>query len=132
MFYILGNLKKNHSIFIVNFIVSGPIIWTSLHDYQKDRVLILLDPSKDPRGAGYHTIQSSIAVGSGGISGKGWTEGTQSHLDFLPETTTDFIFAVIGEEFGLLGCTTIIILYLIIIGKGLAISLNAPSNFGDC
>ena len=127
----LGGISKKIILFLLLiFIVSGPIIWTSLHDYQKERVLILLDPSKDPRGAGYHTIQSSIAVGSGGIAGKGWTEGTQSHLDFLPETTTDFIFAVIGEEFGLLGCTTIIILYLIIIGKGLAISLNAPSNFG--
>ena len=78
----------------------------------KKKVLILLDPSKDPRGAGYHTIQSSIAVGSGGISGKGWTEGTNL-IRFLPETTTDFIFAVIGEEFGLLGCTTIIIFILL-------------------
>ena len=74
------------------FIVSGPIIWTSLHDYQKERVLILLDPSKDPRGAGYHTIQSSIAVGSGGISGKGWTEGTQSHLDFPTRNNNRFYF----------------------------------------
>ena len=82
---------------------SLPLLWSMLHDYQRQRVLTLLDPTQDPLGAGYHIIQSTIAVGSGGLAGKGWLNGTQTHLDFIPERTTDFIFAVFGEEFGLIG-----------------------------
>ncbi|WP_297455407.1 FtsW/RodA/SpoVE family cell cycle protein, partial [Ferrovum sp.] len=80
-----------------------PLLWPLLHGYQKKRILIFLDPTQDPLGAGYHTLQAMIAIGSGGVLGKGWLQGTQSHLDFLPEHTTDFIFAVFGEEFGLVG-----------------------------
>jgi rod shape determining protein RodA len=91
-----------------------PLAWSLMHDYQRTRVMILLDPSQDPLGAGYHTIQSTIAVGSGGWFGKGWLEGTQTHLDFLPERTTDFIFAVYSEEFGLLGNVILLLLFLLV------------------
>ena len=87
-----------------------PLLWHFLHDYQRQRVLTFLDPEKDPLGAGYHIIQSEIAIGSGGLFGKGYLNGTQSHLQFLPEHTTDFIFAVCGEETGLIGCTALILL----------------------
>jgi rod shape determining protein RodA len=106
-----------------------PLAWSLMHDYQRTRVMILLDPSQDPLGAGYHTIQSTIAVGSGGWFGKGWLEGTQTHLDFLPERTTDFIFAVYSEEFGLLGNVILLLLFLLVIGRGLMITVNAPSVF---
>ncbi|MEJ2308134.1 MAG: rod shape-determining protein RodA [Gammaproteobacteria bacterium] len=101
-----------------------------LHEYQKRRVLTLLNPQNDPLGAGYHIIQSTIAIGSGGIYGKGWLNGTQSHLDFLPEQHTDFIFAVIGEELGLVGITIMMMLYLFIIVRGLYIAIMADSSFG--
>lgn len=107
-----------------------PIMWSLMHDYQRRRVLTLLDPSQDPLGAGYHTIQASIAIGSGGAFGKGWLRGTQSHLDFLPERSTDFIFAVFGEEFGLFGNVILLSLYLFLIGRGLFISYNASTLFG--
>ena len=106
-----------------------PFLWSSLHDYQRQRVLTLLDPMQDPLGAGYHTIQSTIAMGSGGVIGKGWLNGTQSHLEFLPERSTDFIFAVYGEEFGLLGNLVLIALFMLLIGRGLVISANAPTAF---
>ncbi|ARU32408.1 rod shape-determining protein RodA [Sulfuriferula sp. AH1] len=108
---------------------SMPVLWHFLHDYQKRRVLTLLDPSQDPLGAGYHIIQSTIAIGSGGGFGKGWLNGTQSHLDFLPEHTTDFVFAVFGEEFGLLGNILLLLLYLAIIARGLTIAASAPTLF---
>jgi len=107
-----------------------PLLWPMLHDYQRKRVLILLDPSQDPLGAGYHTIQAMIAMGSGGLAGKGWLNGTQSRLDFLPERHTDFIFAVFGEEFGLLGIVLLVLLFAAIIGRGLVIAVNAQSLFG--
>lgn len=106
-----------------------PLAWSLMHDYQKRRVLTLLDPLSDPLGAGYHTIQSSIAVGSGGVFGKGWLQGTQTHLDFLPERTTDFIFAVFAEEFGLAGGLVLFALYLWVIGRGLVIAANASTFF---
>jgi rod shape determining protein RodA len=106
-----------------------PFLWGSLHDYQRQRILTLLDPSQDPLGAGYHTIQSTIAVGSGGWLGKGWLSGTQTHLDFIPERTTDFIFAVFGEEFGLLGCVVLLALFLSVISRGMLITANAPTMF---
>jgi rod shape determining protein RodA len=108
---------------------SLPLMWSVLHDYQRQRVLTLLDPSQDPLGAGYHTIQSTIALGSGGLVGKGWLSGSQTHLDFIPERTTDFIFAVYSEEFGLIGNAVLLILFLLVIGRGAAISSNAPSLF---
>ena len=107
-----------------------PVAWSFMHDYQRQRVLTLLDPTSDPLGAGYHIIQSTIAIGSGGIIGKGWLNGTQGHLDFLPERTTDFIFAVFGEEFGLAGNIILLVLYLAVIGRGLYIAGNATSLFG--
>ncbi len=106
-----------------------PLVWNLLHDYQRKRVLILLDPSQDPLGAGYHTIQATIALGSGGLAGKGWLHGTQAQLDFLPERHTDFIFAVFGEEFGLLGILLLLILFLAIIARGLVIAAEAQSMF---
>jgi len=100
-----------------------------MHDYQRQRILTLLDPAQDPLGAGYHTIQSTIAVGSGGWLGKGWLNGTQTHLDFIPERTTDFIFAVFAEEFGLLGCLLLLVLFLLVISRGMVITAQAPSLF---
>jgi rod shape determining protein RodA len=106
-----------------------PFAWGMLHDYQRQRLLTLLDPSSDPLGAGYHIIQSTIAIGSGGILGKGWLKGTQGQLDFIPERSTDFILAVFGEEFGLLGNLLLITLYFIVIGRGLMIAMNASTIF---
>jgi rod shape determining protein RodA len=104
-------------------------LWGMLHDYQRKRILTLLDPTQDPLGAGYHIIQSTIAVGSGGISGKGWLNGTQAHLEFIPERHTDFIFAVYSEEFGLLGNLVLLVLYTLLIGRGLMIAANAATVF---
>jgi len=109
---------------------SIPILWYFvMHDYQKRRVLTLLNPDNDPLGAGYHIIQSKIAIGSGGLFGKGWLNGSQGQLEFLPERSTDFIFAIIGEEFGLLGALTILLIYLFIIGRGLYIAVTAQDTF---
>jgi rod shape determining protein RodA len=104
--------------------------WVVLHDYQKHRVCTLLDPSSDPLGKGFHTIQSMIAVGSGGLYGKGYMKGTQTHLDFIPERTTDFIFAVYAEEFGLYGGVMILVLYGLLIARGLTIATRASTQFG--
>jgi rod shape determining protein RodA len=110
-------------------IAALPFLWSAMHNYQRQRVMTLLDPMQDPLGAGYHTIQSTIAMGSGGVLGKGWLNGTQSHLEFLPERSTDFIFAVYGEEFGLLGNVVLILLFMLLIGRGLIIAANAPTLF---
>jgi rod shape determining protein RodA len=107
-----------------------PLLWPFLHDYQRRRILTLLDPSSDPLGAGYHIIQSTIAVGSGGLAGKGWLNGTQSHLEVIPERHTDFIFAVFSEEFGLIGNITLLVLYTLLIARGLMIATNAATLFG--
>ena len=114
----------------VAFGASLPFVWNMLHDYQRKRVLTLIDPSSDPLGAGYHIIQSMIAIGSGGPTGKGWLSGTQTHLEFIPERTTDFIFAVYAEEFGLLGNLILLALYLLVIGRGLMIAAKATTLFG--
>jgi rod shape determining protein RodA len=106
-----------------------PFFWSHLHDYQRKRIEILLDPSQDPLGAGYHTIQATIALGSGGVTGKGWLNGTQAQLDFLPERTTDFIFAVFGEEFGMAGNLILLLLFSLIIARGLVIAAQAKSTF---
>ena len=107
-----------------------PLMWSFMHDYQRRRILTLLDPSSDPLGAGYHIIQSTIAVGSGGLAGKGWLNGTQAHLEFIPERHTDFIFAVFSEEFGLIGNITLLVLYTLLIARGLMIATNAATLFG--
>jgi len=108
---------------------AGPFVWQHLHDYQRERILTFLDPARDPLGAGYHSSQASIALGSGGVVGKGWLNGTQTHLDFLPEKHTDFIFAVFGEEFGLVGCIWLTILYMLLIGRAMMITANASTMF---
>jgi len=108
-----------------------PVLWFFLmHDYQRDRVMMLLDPESDPLGAGYHIIQSKIAIGSGGLRGKGWLHGTQSQLEFLPERHTDFIFAVLAEELGLVGVLLLLLLYLLLIMRGLIIAARAQTTFG--
>ncbi|VTU07027.1 rod-shape-determining protein RodA [Actinobacillus indolicus] len=115
-------------VFLAGFI---PIMWFYLmHDYQKTRVMTLIDPEKDPLGAGYHIIQSKIAIGSGGIEGKGWMEGTQSQLEFLPEPHTDFIFAVLSEEHGMIGVLILLVIYLFIIARGLMIGAKSGTAFG--
>jgi rod shape determining protein RodA len=108
---------------------SLPLLWSVLHDYQRQRVLTLLDPTQDPLGAGYHIIQATIALGSGGFFGRGWLNGTQAHLDFLPERSTDFIFAVFAEEFGLFGNLVLVTLFLFVIGRGMFITFNASTLF---
>ena len=106
-----------------------PVIWHFLHDYQRQRVLTLLDPQSDALGAGYHIIQSQIAIGSGGVFGKGWTNGTQAQLEFLPERSTDFIFAVIGEELGLLGLVALLAGYVFIVARGLYMATQCRDAF---
>ena len=108
---------------------AAPVVWYLMRDYQRQRVLTFLDPEKDPLGAGYHIIQSKIAIGSGGLYGKGWLNGTQSQLDFLPERHTDFIFAVLSEEFGLIGVFVLLLLYLFVIARGLYIATRAQDTF---
>lgn len=108
---------------------AAPFAWSMLHDYQRQRILTLIDPEADPLGKGFHIIQSTIAVGSGGILGKGWLNGTQAHLEFLPERHTDFVLAVLSEEFGLVGVAVLIVLYALLIGRGLLIASNAPTMF---
>ncbi|MCM1511924.1 MAG: rod shape-determining protein RodA [Oxalobacter formigenes] len=108
---------------------SLPLVWSMLHDYQRQRVMMLIDPSSDPLGKGFHIIQSMIAIGSGGVTGKGWLKGTQAYLHFVPERTTDFIFAVYAEEFGLTGNVILLILYLALIVRGMTITMQASSLF---
>jgi rod shape determining protein RodA len=106
-----------------------PILWHFMHEYQRQRILTMLNPENDPLGSGYHIIQSKIAIGSGGIYGKGWLNGTQSQLDFLPERSTDFIFAVYGEEFGFLGVVALLLIYLFIVLRGLQIATRAQDSY---
>lgn len=108
----------------------APVLWHFMHDYQRQRVITFLDPELDPLGTGYHIIQSKIAIGSGGLFGKGWLNGTQAHLEFLPERSTDFIFAVLGEEFGLFGIGVIVVIYSFIIVRSLYIAAQAQDTYG--
>jgi rod shape determining protein RodA len=129
---LLAGLRKR--LIFSAICLAVPSIWGFWHfvmlQYQKQRVLTFLNPESDPWGSGWNIIQSKIAIGSGGIYGKGWLLGTQSHLDFLPESHTDFIIAVLAEEFGLMGCLVLLALYALIIGRGLVITLKAPTLFG--
>ncbi|MEM6490790.1 MAG: rod shape-determining protein RodA, partial [Pseudomonadota bacterium] len=109
---------------------AAPVVWASLRDYQQQRVLTFLDPERDPLGAGYHIIQSKIALGSGGVWGKGFMAGTQSNLNFLPEKQTDFAFTMLAEEFGLMGCLALLALYALVIGFGFFVAVTARSQFG--
>lgn len=106
-----------------------PVLWWKLHDYQRKRVMTFLDPERDPLGSGYHIIQSKIAIGSGGLVGKGWCQGTQAQLNFLPERTTDFIFSVLGEEFGFIGVTILCLLYFAVIVRGLQMMTQTADSF---
>ena len=120
-------------ILILGFLgsLTAPLLWKFvLLDYQRDRILTLMNPESDPLGSGYHIIQSKIAIGSGGVYGKGWLNGTQSQLDFIPERSTDFIFSVFGEEFGFFGSIVLIFLYLAIIYRGLYIAAHSTENYG--
>ena len=110
-------------------ICANDVVWPFVHDYQKHRICTLLDPTSDPLGKGFHAIQSMIAIGSGGFFGKGWFQGTQAHLEFIPEKHTDFVFAVFSEEFGLLGNLVLIALFFALIKRGLAISASGPNLF---
>ncbi|MFW6380093.1 MAG: rod shape-determining protein RodA [Halorhodospira sp.] len=110
---------------------AAPLLWFFvMHDYQRARVLTFLHPENDPLGAGYHIIQSKIAIGSGGLFGKGWLNGSQAHLEFIPERHTDFVLAVVAEEFGLVGVAQLLAVYLLIVGRGLYIAACAQDNFG--
>jgi rod shape determining protein RodA len=119
--------------YILLAVVAGgaavPLLWSVLHEYQKRRIYTLLDPWSDPLGAGYHTIQGIIAVGSGGWFGKGWLQGSQSQLEFIPERSTDFIFAVLAEEFGFFGAAGLLAVYVFIIARALYIAYDAPDTY---
>jgi len=131
-FYVLFLAGLSWRVMAVMFILalaSAPVMWSVLHEYQRHRIMMLFDPSQDALGNGYHTIQATIAVGSGGLFGKGYLHGTQAHLDFLPERTTDFIFAVFSEEFGLLGCTVLLAMYAFVLWRGFSITANASTYF---
>ena len=116
-------------VFLALSALSTPLFWYFMHDYQKERVLTFLNPSRDPMGNGYHIIQSKIALGSGGLFGKGWLHGTQSHLQFLPARATDFIFAVSGEELGFIGCLILLTLFLVVFTRCLYISNKAQDTY---
>ncbi len=131
-FYVLFLAGLSWKIIVGLFaaaIASAPVMWSLMHDYQRHRIEMLFDPSQDALGKGYHTIQGMIAVGSGGLFGKGYLAGTQTHLDFLPECTTDFIFAVYSEEFGLVGNLLLLGVFLFVIGRGFIITANASTYF---
>jgi len=126
----LSGLKKRYLAVALGLLLASlPLMWSNMHAFQKNRVLAFLNPGSDPTGSGYHLIQSKIAIGSGGLFGKGWLNSTQGQLDFLPERTTDFIFAILAEEFGFLGISLLIGIYLFIIGRGIMIAINAQDLF---
>jgi rod shape determining protein RodA len=131
MVLLLAGLQMRYIAALVALLVPIAVgAWQFLlHDYQKQRVLTFLDPQSDPLGAGYHIIQSQIAIGSGGVFGKGYLNGSQAQLEFLPERSTDFVFAVIGEEWGLIGLVTVILLYLFVIGRALYLAASAQDTF---
>jgi rod shape determining protein RodA len=127
--FLAGLPKRLMAIAAIGIAGAAPILWGHLHGYQKNRILTLFDAEADPLGTGYHTIQSMIALGSGGFYGKGWLNSSQAHLEYLPESSTDFIFAVFGEEFGLIGIVLAITLYGFIAGRALLIAFYAQDSF---
>ena len=130
MVIVLAGLSGRLMIVLTLLSIPGALLlWNFMQDYQKQRVLTLLNPDSDPLGAGYNIIQSKIAIGSGGLFGKGWTNGSQAQLEYLPERDTDFIFAVMGEELGLLGVLALLCLYVFVIGRGLYIAIQAPDTY---
>jgi rod shape determining protein RodA len=130
MFFIAGVRLWQFGIVIAAGLGAIPVAWRFMRDYQKNRIYTFLDPESDPLGAGYHSLQSKIAIGSGGIGGKGFLMGTQSHLNFLPEKQTDFIFTVLAEEWGLIGSLVLLGLYLAVVAYGYAIAFRSRSQFG--
>ncbi len=130
MFFAAGVPLWMFAVVLGGGLAAAPIAWQTLHAYQQQRVLTFLNPEADPLGAGYHIIQSKIALGAGGVFGKGYLQGTQSHLNFLPEKQTDFIFTMLAEEFGLAGGLALLAIYTLILAYGLAIALSAKNQFG--
>ena len=130
LFFVAGVRLWKFALVIVLGLIATPIGWQFLHDYQKRRILTFLNPEADPLGAGYHIIQSKIALGSGGVLGKGFMQGTQGHLNFLPEMQTDFIFTMLAEEFGMVGGFALLGLYMVILIYGVAISVRCRTQFG--
>ncbi len=130
IFFVAGIRIWKFALVLLLAMISAPIGWQFLREYQKQRVLTFLNPESDPLGSGYHIIQSKIALGSGGLFGKGFMQGTQSHLSFLPEKQTDFIFTMLAEEFGLVGGLGLLGLYVLILAYGFTISLNCRNHFG--
>lgn len=130
MFFAVGVQLWKFGLVLLGAIISMPIAWNLLHDYQQNRVLTFLDPERDPLGAGYHIIQSKIALGSGGVFGKGFLKGTQSHLNFLPEKHTDFIFTMLSEEFGMIGAIFVVLINILILAYSYAFALRTTSYFG--
>ena len=130
LFFVAGVRLWMFAVVLVTGLAAVPIAWQFLQDYQKQRVLTFINPERDPLGAGYHILQSKIALGSGGLSGKGFLQGTQSHLNFLPEKQTDFIFVMLAEEFGMLAGLALLLLYVLVLVYGLAIALRARNQFG--
>jgi rod shape determining protein RodA len=131
-FYVIFLAGLSWKALVGIFVAVGaslPVAWSVMHDYQRERVMTLIDPTSDPLGKGFHIIQSTIAIGSGGVFGKGYHKGTQAYLEFIPERTTDFIFSVFAEENGLVGILFLLFLYLLLIGRGLMIAANAPTLF---
>jgi rod shape determining protein RodA len=130
IFFLAGVKAWKFGVVIGSALAAMPIAWSFLHGYQKSRILTFLDPEKDPLGTGYHILQSKIALGSGGVFGKGYLHGTQSHLNFLPEKQTDFIFTMLAEEFGMAGGLIILGIYILVIIYGFAIALRVRNQFG--
>ncbi len=130
LFFLAGVKLWKFAVVIVLGLTAVPVAWQFLHDYQRQRILTFLNPERDPLGAGYHILQSKIALGSGGLFGKGFLEGTQAHLNFLPERQTDFIFTMLAEEFGLVGSTVLIGLYVLVFAYGIIIGLRSRNHFG--
>jgi rod shape determining protein RodA len=130
LFFAAGVPLWTFAAVLIAGLIAAPITWQMLHGYQQQRVLTFLNPEADPLGTGYHIIQSKIALGAGGIFGKGFLQGTQSHLNFLPEKQTDFIFTMLAEEFGLVGGLVLLATYALIVGYGFAIALSAKNQFG--
>jgi len=130
MFFVVGIQLWKFGVVILTAIVSLPVAWHFLHNYQRNRVLTFLDPERDPLGSGYHIIQSKIALGSGGVFGKGFLNGTQSHLNFLPEKHTDFIFTMLSEEFGMIGAVFVVLVNFLIVAYSFVFALRSASYFG--
>src|SRR5690606_8727392 len=130
VFFLAGVRILKFLVALAAGLATLPIAWGLLHEYQRKRVLTFLNPEEDPLGAGYHILQSKIALGSGGFTGKGFMQGSQAHLSFLPEKQTDFIFTMLAEEHGLIGALVLLALYIVLIGYGYAIALRSRSQFG--